>query len=160
MRRSHCPPTAGVTLILAALVAGGVPAAAQAPADTARVSVVYTGRSLGALGVRRAQDEHELLREQANAEHVPFKLVSHMAWRAPGLVILFPGQEPTGSELPFVLAERANAERIEAHHPDVPLMRGDFTDDDVLIRAGVRRAAGVVGRPTIRCRSTTTPARW
>ena len=113
MRRSHCPPTAGVTLILAALVAGGVPAAAQAPADTARVSVVYTGRSLGALGVRRAQDEHELLREQANAEHVPFKLVSDMAWRAPGIVILFQGQEPTGTELPFVLAERARAERID-----------------------------------------------
>jgi hypothetical protein len=90
-----------------------VPAAAQAPADTARVSVVYTGRSLGALGVRRAQDEHELLREQANAEHVPFKLVSHMAWRAPGIVILFQGQEPTGTELPFVLAERARAERID-----------------------------------------------
>ena len=104
MRRSHRPPIGGVTVVLAAAMAGGAPAAAQVPADTTRASVVYTGRSLGALGVRRAQDEHGLLTEQANAEHVPFKLVSHMAWRAPGIVILSPGQEPIGSELPFMLA--------------------------------------------------------
>lgn len=95
-------------------MAFAAPATAQQPRDTLRASVIYTGRSLGALGVRRAQDEHELLTEQANADGVPFKLVSHLAWRAPGIVILFPGQEPDGSELPFVLAERSKAERLES----------------------------------------------
>ncbi len=105
-------PILALTVGLAAPTAGAQ-AQVPAPADTLRVSIVYTGRSLGALGVRRAQDEHELLTEQANAEGAPFKLVSHMAWRAPGIVIFFPGQEPEGTELPFVLAERANAERLE-----------------------------------------------
>jgi len=85
----------------------------QAADDTLRVSIVYTGRSLGALGVRRAQDEHELLTEQANTEHTPFKLVSHLAWRAPGVVVFMSGQEPKGDELPWILAHRAEAERLD-----------------------------------------------
>lgn len=44
----------------------------------------------------------------------------------------------------IVEADEANAERIEALYADVPLIRGDFTDDDVLLRAGVTRAAGIV----------------
>jgi hypothetical protein len=106
--------TRAVFALLAAVGAFAAPATAQQPRDSLRASVIYTGRSLGALGVRRAQDEHELITEQANAEGVPFKLVSHLAWRAPGIVILFPGQEPDGSELPFVLAERGKAERLES----------------------------------------------
>lgn len=86
---------------------------AQPPADSARVAIVYTGRSLGALGVRRAQDEHELLTEQAVAERQPFKLVSHLAWRAPGIVVFLPSEEPAGDELAYVLARRAEAERRE-----------------------------------------------
>src|SRR6185436_21016012 len=89
---------------------------AQGLPDTARVSFIYTGRSLGALGVRRWQVEHELLTEQANADNVPFKLVSHMAWRAPGIVIFMSGQEPEGNELPDILARRATAERIDTVH--------------------------------------------
>lgn len=97
-----------------ALVLVAVGANAQSSADTARVSLIYTGRSLGALGVQRAQDEHELLTEQANVEKAAFKLVSHMAWRAPGIVIFMSGQEPDGDELAFVLARRAGAERLDS----------------------------------------------
>ena len=86
---------------------------AQGASDTTRVSILYTGRSLGALGVRRWQDEHELLTEQANAEKIPFKLVSHMAWRTPGIVVFMSGQEPNGDELPYILARHNEAERID-----------------------------------------------
>jgi hypothetical protein len=112
-RRSACVALlsclAGVAAPRSELCAQGLP-------DTARVSFIYTGRSLGALGVRRWQVEHELLTEQANAENVPFKLVSHMAWRAPGIVIFMSGQEPEGNELPDILARRATAERIDTVH--------------------------------------------
>jgi hypothetical protein len=87
--------------------------APSAPAAT-RVSVLYTGKSLGALGVRRAQDEHDLLTEQAVREGLPFKLVSHAAWRAPGIVVFLPGTEPDGDELAEILARRQEAERLTA----------------------------------------------
>ena len=64
--------------------------------------------------MQRAQDEHELLTEQANAQRLPFKLVSHMAWRAPGIVIFMSGQEPNGDELPSILRRRAQAERLDS----------------------------------------------
>ncbi len=77
-----------------------------------RVAIVYTARSLGALGVRRAQDEHELLTEVAVGDSLPFKLVSHLAWRAPGIVIFLPSAEPQGDELEEILAKRATAEAL------------------------------------------------
>jgi hypothetical protein len=78
------------------------------------VSIVYTGRSLGALGVLRSQDEHELLTEQANREGLPFRLVSHMAWRAPGLAVFLPTDTPEGDELPALLEARATAQRFDS----------------------------------------------
>lgn len=87
-------------------------AGAQQRAGDVRVSIVYTGRSLGALGVLRAQDEHELLTEQALAEGLEFKLVSHAAWRAPGVTVFLPSEEPEGDELPAILAARDTAEPI------------------------------------------------
>ncbi|HEX7024384.1 MAG TPA: hypothetical protein VF187_06170, partial [Gemmatimonadales bacterium] len=101
----------GPALLALAAVSSGQ---TRGPADTVRISVVYTGRSFGALGVRRAQDEHELLTEQANAEQVPFKLVSHMAWKAPGIVVFLPSEEPQGDELAFVLANRDRLERLDS----------------------------------------------
>ncbi len=101
--------------VLCCIASGFVPAnpaAAQSSVDT-RVSILYTGRSLGALGVRRWQEEHELLTEQANTEKAPFKLVSHMAWRAPGIVVFLSGQEPTGDEIGDIMARRREAERID-----------------------------------------------
>ena len=90
------------------------PAKSQSAQDSTRISIVYTGRSLGALGVRRSQDEHELLTEQAGIEKMPFKLVSHMAWRAPGIVVFLPSEEPQGDELAYTLAHRAEAERLDS----------------------------------------------
>jgi len=87
---------------------------AQNTADASRISIVYTGRSLGALGVRRAQDEHELLTERAVADSIPFKLVSHLAWRAPGIVVFLPSEEPQGDELSFTIAHRAEAEPLDS----------------------------------------------
>ena len=60
-----------------------------------------------------------------------------------GLAVL---QELTATNRPVVVieADETNAERLEADYPDVPLIRGDYTDDGVLLRAGVARAAGIV----------------
>lgn len=78
-----------------------------------RVSVLYTGRSLGALGTSRSQDEHDLLTEQAVAEGKTFRLVSHAAWRAPGVVVFLPSHEPSGHELSDVIRRRKEAERLD-----------------------------------------------
>lgn len=47
---------------------------------------------------------------------------------------------------PVVVVEgdEANAVKIEEEHPEVHLLRGDFTDDTVLLQAGIQRAAGIV----------------
>ncbi len=105
-------------LVLALLVAALCPRVPRAQEPSPRLSIVYTARSLGALGVRRAQDEHELLTEVAVGDSIPFKLVSHLAWRAPGIVIFLPSAEPRGDELAEILAKRESAERLL----DVPAM--------------------------------------
>lgn len=86
--------------------------ALAAPGPSTGLSLIYTGRSLGALGALRSQDEHELLTERANQQKIPFKLVSHACWRAPGLSIFLPSDEPDGDELPRLLALRATAEKL------------------------------------------------
>ena len=65
------------------------------------LSLIYTGRSLGALGALRSQDEHELLTERANQQRIPFKLVSHACWRAPGLAISGSGFPKPGRRRPW-----------------------------------------------------------
>ena len=92
----------------------GASARAQGLAEAAvpGLSIIYTGRSLGALGALRSQDEHELLTERASEQKVPFKLVSHACWRSPGLAIFLPSDEPDGDELPRLLALRAGAEKL------------------------------------------------
>ncbi len=106
-------------MLLASLPSGW--ARAQGRDVDVGVSIVYTGRSLGALGVLRAQDEHELVTEQANVEGLPFRLVSHPCWRAPGISIFLPTDEPEGDELPGLLAARATAERTDS----VPALRSN-----------------------------------
>ncbi len=105
--RAWAPPA----MLLGALLA--VPCRSAAPQGDAggRIAIVYTGRSLGALGAVRAQEEHELLTEQALTEHRDFALVSHVAWRAPGIVVFLPSSEPQGDELADILARRAGGER-------------------------------------------------
>lgn len=102
--------------VLALVIALAAPALAAQPAR--RVSIVYTGRSLGALGSLRSQQEHELLTEVAVADSLSFKLVSHLAWRAPGIVIFLPSEEPRGDELAEIVAARDSAEAVE----DVPAL--------------------------------------
>lgn len=80
--------------------------------QTPGLSLIYTGRSLGALGALRSQDEHELLTERANEKKIPFKLVSHACWRAPGLSVFLPSDEPDRDDLKRVLALRDAAELI------------------------------------------------
>ena len=79
-------PAVSVALACGSVVGliAGPPVSAQSTDSLVQISIVYTGRSLGAMGVLRAQEEHELLTEQATAEGVPFRLVSHMCWRRPG----------------------------------------------------------------------------
>lgn len=90
------------------------PIKAQAPftVDTCDISILYTGRSLGALGVLRSQDEHELLTEQANEEKISFKLVSHACWRAPGLTVFLPSDEPRGNELSRIISKKDSITRF------------------------------------------------
>ncbi len=83
--------------------------------DTNGISIIYTGRGLGAMGVMRSQEEHELVTEQANAEKKLFKLVSHACWRAPGLVVFLPSDEPRGNELPRILAQKDSVTPIKEY---------------------------------------------
>lgn len=71
--------------------------------------------------MRRAQDEHELLTEQAILEKKPFKLVSHMAWRAPGVTVFLTSDEPAGDEIADIMNRRAEAEKIDS----VPALMSD-----------------------------------
>ena len=60
-----------------------------------------------------------------------------------GLAVL---QELQSIKRPVVVveADEGNAERLSDLYPDIPILRGDFTDDEVLQRAGITRAAGIV----------------
>ncbi len=93
--------------------APGVELHAQDADLETRLSIVYTGQSLGALGVMRSQEEHELLTEQANALGLIFRLVSHQAWQAAGVAVFTPRDEPEGDELPALIAAADTAGRIE-----------------------------------------------
>lgn len=86
------------------------PASTSGGALRSPLTLIYTGRSLGSLGDFRSQDEHELLTEAANSQHMTFKLVSHASWRAPGTSIFMPSDEPEGDELPSLIKLRAGAE--------------------------------------------------
>ncbi len=60
-----------------------------------------------------------------------------------GLAVL---QEMLETHRTTVLIEHdePNIERIAGLYPDLPIVRGDFTDDETLQRAGIARAAGIV----------------
>src|SRR5439155_25244445 len=45
--------------------------------------------------------------------------------------------------------ELERVKRLEEDHPEVPIIQGDFTDDQVLQEAGIARAAGIVICTTI-----------
>ncbi len=82
------------------------------PKQEIHFSIVYTGRSLGALGVLREQAEHELLTEQANSDGEPFRLVSHPCWRAPGLSMFAPSDELELDSLAALLESKDTAQPL------------------------------------------------
>ncbi len=106
--------------------------------DTTRVSILYTGKSLGALGVLRAQAEHELLTEQANARGTRFRLVSHPAWRMPGFAAFQTSEAPRGDELPQILAARDTIELVDSvpalHSENVLIVQDPWRDGPDLLQ--------------------------
>lgn len=60
-----------------------------------------------------------------------------------GLAVLQELQS-TKRQVVVIEADEGNAERLSDEYPEVPILRGDFTDDEVLQRAGITRAAGIV----------------
>lgn len=77
-----------------------VGSAESAENEHVKVSVIYTGRTLGALGVLSDPDEHELLTEASNRDGNELQLATYAAWRAPGVSVFRPGAdlEPEGFE--------------------------------------------------------------
>ncbi len=71
-----------------------------------RINMLYTGKSFGVLGNTRFQSEHEMATEYAVEKDIKFKLVSHACWRAKGLTVFLPSDEPEGNELDQILNER------------------------------------------------------
>ena len=60
-----------------------------------------------------------------------------------GLAVL---AELASTQRPAVLieADPHQIERVSKMFPDVPVLAGDFTDDEMLLRAGITRASGIV----------------
>ncbi len=60
-------------------------------------------------------------------------------------------RELVKTERPVVVIEaaRERVKRIEEELPEIPVMQADFTDDQVLLQAGVSRASGIVICTTI-----------
>ena len=78
----------------------GTPEAHQ---PTTSVSLIYTGRSLGALGVLRDPDENGLLIEQANQANSSLRLATYVSWRSPTVAIFTPGTDLQLEDLEFFL---------------------------------------------------------
>lgn len=55
----------------------------------------------------------------------------------------------TRHDIVVIEADEGRLERVQAEHPDVPVLLADFTDDQVLLQAGIERAAGIVISTTI-----------
>ena len=69
-----------------------------------RVTLIYTGRSLGALGVLQDTDEHELLVEQAARAKLPVRLGTRLGWRAGHVSIFSPDRDLDAGDLAAFLA--------------------------------------------------------
>ncbi|MDX1666872.1 MAG: hypothetical protein R3350_06575, partial [Saprospiraceae bacterium] len=96
------------------------------------VSLIYTGKSLGVLGNTRFQQEHDLLAQRAIEDSLDLKLVSHLCWRAKGITIFLPSDEPEADELARILARQGEWE----YRGRFPALRTDhvliFQDPDEL----------------------------
>ena len=83
--------------------------------EVKKISLLYTGKSLGVLGNTRFQKEHELVTEYAIEKDVKFKLVSHACWRTKGLTIFLPSDEPEGGEFQEIINSRQSWEVLESY---------------------------------------------
>lgn len=91
---------AGILCTTSGAAAQSAPAAGSATAaGDHRVSLIYTGRSLGALGVLRDPDEHELLVEEASRANLPLRLATYVCWRSPQVTIFSPTGDLTADDL-------------------------------------------------------------
>jgi hypothetical protein len=98
-----------------------------------KMTILYTGKSLGLLGNTRFQSEHELLTKFALENDIEFKLVSHACWRSKGITIFLPSDEPEGPELDQILDKQANWEVLESYPAlrtnNVVMFRGPDRDE-------------------------------
>lgn len=85
---------------------------AASKAKEVHINLLYTGKSFGVLGNIRFQSEHEMATEFAVENNLKFKLVSHACWRAQGITVFLPSDEPDGSELDLILNERSKWEAL------------------------------------------------
>lgn len=100
MTRHWLKPLPGV-LMGAALLFSARAFAQASPSD---ISVIYTGKSLGALGVLRDPDEQDLLFDAADKLKATRTVTSYTCWRAPGVVIFDPSGDLAIEDLPAFLA--------------------------------------------------------
>ncbi len=102
--------------LCACVVLAGRPGAAQdraaTTADRTAVSIVYTGRSLGALGVLQDPDEHDLLLEEASRRALPVRLATYICWRAPGLTVFSPAGDLAEADLAAILTAPSFGESL------------------------------------------------
>ncbi len=102
-----------------------------------RINMLYTGKSFGVLGKTRFQSEHELVTAYAVENDIKFKLVSHACWRAKGLTVFLPSEEPEGEELELILNQRNQWEDLGSTealmtHNVLLFQDPDRTDIDML----------------------------
>ncbi len=93
-----------VLALAAALTLQPLVAPAQQAREPLRVRLIYTGRSLGALGVLRDPDEHELLIETARAAGLPVRMGQLMGWRAAHASLFSPDGDLEAADLARLLA--------------------------------------------------------
>jgi len=131
--------TALVGIAGISLVARGQPSTT----DDLRVRLVYTGRSLGALGVLRDPDEHELLVEAAARERLAVRMRTFRGWRAGHVTVYSPAGDLSVADLSAVVAGRitfepAQTRRALTSNNAVLLQLADGRDLLGLLRTNVR----------------------
>ena len=88
-------------LLIGALLCAS-PVYAQSNSDV-KVSIIYTGKSMGALSILRDPDEKELLQEEALKKNLKPKLSTFTCWRSPGVIVFDPQKDLKFSDLPQFL---------------------------------------------------------
>ena len=91
------------------------------PAEV-RLSIIYTGRSLGALGVLRDPDEHELIVEEAQRSGDPVRFATYQCWRSSSVTIFSPSADLDQEDLrAFLAAPASNNDGLQT----LPILRSN-----------------------------------